>query len=1257
MNGGTDGANDGYGESPASAAYLDQISQALSATLDPRVSNDIRQQALQFLEQVKTEHNAPQYGFTLAEDFNQNTAVRYYGLQLLEYAVKYRWAKYDAKQTDQLRYWVKCLAGSIRQQDELYIRNKIAQLWVEVAKRCWGDEWTDMDQLLVTLWEKPVEEKGFANKVFVLYVLEMLSEDICNREDASAGLRLEVLGSALNEIMIPEGLYEEHLKTRGKSVEVRSGREGWLARVCEFFGQCVKNIRMGGDQAMVKNMEGAAVKALNALRPTTAWVSLKAVLEINCIDCLYLPFHTSDTALQIAAVEVQYALLSRPYNTHFHEPWLTLIQSALLPERMAMFQQAYSRTGPELRDDDEMYTLQKKMSEVVSILADAVAAHPQIVQNGLDVNSFFGLLTGILQSESLIVSIPVLHSWTKLLAVQDTAIIDLVMQALGVLLQTCSSRLLNYEALPEDLDDPILQFLYEDFDTMPERHAFLGNYRRYCINVIETISRQRPLEALEHVLTQTKTLLIEGPYTGGRGFDPAKFSKSSLPLLQFDAQFNVVVSVIKGFSRWESDTSVIAEDDPLRGRADADRSAAYNMQQQWCYAIVNTHVDDPEVASQVLTLLSTILRTVKPASEFVLHIVQHMLTMRLYDDPSHTNFSDAVKNFEALRVIELQKVALTFANELLEVFPELENRVNVLVTKHAADQRTVWGYRSFLFMIVHRATGVDAEMRQARLQQMVTPVYEAWQDPDLAASVSSFEAFCQTLAVDDLDQFYKQYRFSEVQDWASQQLDEAGQARQAEIKSRLDRLPLRMTKSLLAATTEKLKEGSDEHDTACALWGPVIPAILPSLLQMIRHSQAFNNTANWAQLPGDIQAVIKRTLQDRFWQSGISNESRDEFYARISGSKTSYEGFASNVRGTVRNVREQGYHILYLSTRFEEQFYGLTDLAEPLAQALFDDAEHLATNHLNALINLTTGLVQRCPPHYRASFLPPALTRLFVKLDRKISTEWATISQSSQQTAEDDNLSEEMRKESVLRQLTYSTVSFVAFLFEHEKPPTSRHHSSNGASPSATNQTQPNPTLHSLVLSDPTILEPLILFCTHALRIHDSRCCTTATKLFASLIPTFTSASSATVREYIASDVLKAAITSLNEPYFADVQRDLASLIAQILSLYCPLTDTPREVLLSLPDMSTGRVDRDVRRIVDASSSRGQRALVLDLLRGVRGVSIYEAGKIEREVSGGGRKKGGRSGVQAQYMEVERAGVVEGQEVGLEDVGGLFGDA
>ena len=55
------------------------------------------------------------------------------------------------------------------------------------------------------------------------------------------------------------------------------------------------------------------------------------------------------------------------------------------------------------------------------------------------------------------------------------------------------------------------------------------------------------------------------------------------------------------------------------------------------------------------------------------------------------------------------------------------------------------------------------------------------------------------------------------------------------------------------------------------------------------------------------------------------------------------------------------------------------------------------------------------------------------------------------------------------------------------------------------------------------------------------------------------------------------------------------------------------------------------------------------LLKDVRGVSIYEAGRIERESV---RKPK----VQQQYMEVEQPSIVDGKEVGLEDVGVLFGD-
>jgi exportin-5 len=240
-----------------------------------------------------------------------------------------------------------------------------------------------------------------------------------------------------------------------------------------------------------------------------------------------------------------------------------------------------------------------------------------------------------------------------------------------------------------------------------------------------------------------------------------------------------------------------------------------------------------------------------------------------------------------------------------------------------------------------------------------------------------------------------------------------------------------------------------------------------------------------------------------------------------------------------------------------------------------------------------------------------------------------------------------MRMESVLRQLTYSMVSFVPFLLEYDRYRDPSH--ANG-----TNGTQPTarPTLKDLVLCDPSILEPMMLFCTHALRMRDTRCCTTICKVFRTIVPLFQSddAPAPQVREFICTEVLKACITSLNEPYFAEMQKDLASLIAQIILHYHRRTPTPRDVMLSLPDMAAAKVDKAFSRISKAASERQQRALVLELLEGVRGVSIYEAGKIARETP---RKKA----VQQQYMEVEQRPVVaDGEEAVLDGVAGLFGE-
>lgn len=177
------------------------------------------------------------------------------------------------------------------------------------------------------------------------------------------------------------------------------------------------------------------------------------------------------------------------------------------------------------------------------------------------------------------------------------------------------------------------------------------------------------------------------------------------------------------------------------------------------------------------------------------------------------------------------------------------------------------------------------------------------------------------------------------------------------------------------------------------------------------------------------------------------------------------------------------------------------------------------------------------------------------------------------------------------------------------------------------------PTIRSFILSTPEILKPVILFCTHALRMRDTRSCSFITRVLRSLIPEFegTDPIETDVRDFISTEVLKACITSLHDPYFVDLQKDLAQLIASILIAYNPRTETPKQILLSLPSMSADAVDRAIRHLARAQSNgRQQRATVLDLLEGLRGVSVSEQGKIAKP-----DPKKIRSALQEKYTTVD----------------------
>jgi len=282
-----DGANS---NGNADNTTLPRIYDALQLIYNPHSSNQARQEAQAFLESVKAVDQAPSIGFELASTPSNSPIVRHYGLSLLEDAIKHKWATYTVDQAGYLRNWVLQLADKVSRDDPLFLRNKVALLWVEVAKRCWVGEWMDMDEMLMQLWRTPGPT---VHKELVLYILETLSDEVFSGDDAVVALREGLLSKACVDIFTPAAVLAEAFPSRQAGPEVRSGGEGWLNRVADLLKDC-----LGGDVKNDDAVRTCAVRSLAVLYSLMPWAVPKAIIASGCVPSMCTGLAASHVVVQ-----------------------------------------------------------------------------------------------------------------------------------------------------------------------------------------------------------------------------------------------------------------------------------------------------------------------------------------------------------------------------------------------------------------------------------------------------------------------------------------------------------------------------------------------------------------------------------------------------------------------------------------------------------------------------------------------------------------------------------------------------------------------------------------------------------------------------------------------------------------------------------------------------------------------------------------------------------------------------------------------
>ncbi|KAJ4291519.1 karyopherin [Collariella sp. IMI 366227] len=1189
--------NGAAGAAPAGdggEAVLARIHEALKVVHSPYSPNQARQEAQAFLEHVKSLAEAPSHGFTLAYNRPQEPIVRHYGLSLIEHAVKHKWAEYSPEHREYLRAWVLQLAEA----DPTYLRNKIAQIWVEVAKRAWVATWMDMDRLLVQLWQMP---NSPVHKMFVLQILETLSDEVFNGDDVVVALREGALSKACVEIFTPASILGDSFPNRQAGPEARFGPDGWLSRVTQFINECLDS---GVEQS--EDVRACIVKALNVLNSAGTWAIPRAMKVVGCRDVLCTCLASPSVPVQKAALEALHSIYNRVNFTE--EEFVGLVVPMYGPVMVDLFRRLYEWSVVDAQDiDDDKYQFAKKFSEMLCSLGNYLERKFIAIPPQVNVQGFLELLMLVVQSQSLIVSIPVLVTWTRFLSHRALGMAAAETPIIVNLLDLCSSRLIRYESFPEDTEDPIYVLLAEDTDTIPERHALLGNYRRYCCSVIESIIHLKMSDAFSHILGRAEHAL-KTLYDGQAPLNPANYSKTSLPVLTVDAHATVIEAALKAYDKMKKSHGLTADEKQQMVALD-------EYFEKWCGQLLETKFEDPLIRKRILQLLvgfSTRAIDSKPA--FMLRVLEHILMTWPALQPEYTVYNDAIRDLQTESMVELQRLASKMPDPLLEVYDQLEAKVQEMIASGTLDEKRQVAYQSFLFIIIHRATRIDPTARLSRLTSFVEPVKNQWKDESLKQALGSYNGFCELLGLDKAQKYIAERRAHEVADWGSAELDAEGLALQAELERRQSALPLRVTKSFLTYSVERLDKSSPAYQASCNLWQDGFQLILPELLKFLSYAHA------------------------------------------VLGKRNTLEGLASTIRGTVRFVRETCYAIIYCMTRLDMQFYGFLELPGPLANALFADSFYLSPHQVINLLTLVRFLIDNCPVELREHFAPPILATCFEQMDKKITSEWERLGQRETVRAAGDELTDEMKTESILRQLTYSAVLMVADVLDPARtgkysrertlrraerktnwvvaPPTTNPDNSEDA-------TKKYPPLRKFCLMNPAVAVPLLVFGSHAIRMHDGRSCGVVLRVFRSIVPEFTPT------QLPAKELEKTGHTAplddfpIPEETAREIREfistdDIGALIAHILSFYAALTPTPRDIVVSLPNIKVEEVDRVIRHITKPGmSSRQQRALVLELLEDLKGVSISEMGKLSKslgDVPMTGRKSATRSKMAQEFM-------------------------
>ncbi|KAF9338180.1 hypothetical protein BGZ91_009030 [Linnemannia elongata] len=532
--------------------------------------------------------------------------------------------------------------------------------------------------------------------------------------------------------------------------------------------------------------------------------------------------------------------------------------------------------------------------------------------------------------------------------------------------------------------------------------------------------------------------------------------------------------------------------------------------------------------------------------------------------------------------ITLVKIGKAIPNTLFPIYGEIDAAIQRLIQQGAISGGEKKTLLSFQLVIGFNA-GMALE-RGAIFEKVVGPVALGFQSADVQDVLSDPSKFMAFIGAMELSE-------ASSKDLQGQEVEQLGTViaqRRALLSWYVDALLTFMRETM-----------DSKESTKKELWATYLGPMLPNLLSTIRCLSALCDEQAWIGLSPEMNRVLVLSPEEK--EIMVTGKAPSATSGSLALTVTK---LIADLKTWLSVLRDHCYKFLAQLTTLGAAFYAIPSLQTILEQSLFENVENLNNRQLRLLINSAVQpIVTNCPAEYMDSTLSHLLVVLFPYLDQRLERDWKAAAaegliMDEQDDPEDLDVSDEIVKEMMLRDLTYYVAHFLFAILDFGRQ-------KGAGAPGTQKELTP---LALFILSNDAIAQSAIpLFC-RIITYKDTKSCTrsaeTALCVLGALVQSYPRTQ--TIIGDFATLVLQAALEALHDPYHQEGQEKLILLITEVYVEVRAFNEAPKAVFQRASGADASRLEAFEQELSRTTNKTKKHALVRNFLQGIIGVAKSE---------------------------------------------------